>query len=206
MRSFRSRRRLAVVVISLGVGLAAVPSSATAACRPKHAHTVAKLGSSAIYSVATGAGDEYGTPTTIYGCLKGQRRASRLERFGSTTQATLTNVRFAGKYVAFAQTLTDVACSKYDPNNPQCTSHQLLSFNIRTAKRRARVDTAATAPVLVNAGWIAWTEPDSTTLRAVDSAGVRTLDEGPVDAASVRASGNVVSWMNGAEARQAQLQ
>jgi len=195
-------------MISLGLGFAAVvPSSAQGACKPKRAQTLAKQSGAALYSVATGAGDEYGTPTTIYGCLRGQRRASRLERFGSSTQATLANARFAGNYVAFAQTLTDVPCTKYDPSNPQCTSHQVLSFNVRTGKRRVRATTAAAAaPVLVTAGWIAWIEPGSTALRAVDSAGARTLDEGPADAASVRASGNVVSWLHGTEARLAQLQ
>jgi hypothetical protein len=168
------------VVISIGSGLgAAVPSSAAAACKPKRAHTLAKRGSSALYSLATGASDEYGAPTTIYGYLRGLRRTSRIERFDSTTQAALANVRFAGDYAAFAQTLTDVACNKYDPNNPRCKSHQLHSFKVRTGKRRARADTAVTAPVLVTAGWIAWTEPGSTALRAVDSARARTLDEGP---------------------------
>src|SRR4051812_17589848 len=109
-------RRLAVAVISLGAAAAAaVPASAAAACRPQHAHTVARHGGSAIYSVATGTGDEYGTPTALYGCASGRRRASRLERFDSTLDAALAHVRFAGRYAAFSQTLTDVACTKYDP-------------------------------------------------------------------------------------------
>jgi hypothetical protein len=135
MTSFRLRRPLAVAGLTLGAGLAAaVPSPAMAACKPAHAHTLGKHGGSALYSVATGRADEYGTPTTIYGCLRGQRRAAKLEAFDSSLDAALTNISFAGRFVTFDQTVTDVACTKYDPGNPQCTSQRRLSFNLRTGK------------------------------------------------------------------------
>jgi hypothetical protein len=138
MRSYRLRRPLAVAGLSLGAGLmAAVPSPAMGACKPKHAHTIAKHGGSALYSRATGPEDEYGRPTTLYGCTRGQRRAARLEHFDSGFDPAFTNVSFAGHWVTFDQTVTDIVCTKYDPGNPKCTSHKRLSFNLRTGKRRA---------------------------------------------------------------------
>jgi len=87
-----------------------------------------------------GEGDEYGTPTAESTVPERATTRIRLERFDSTTDAALDNVRFAGHYAAFEQTLSDVACGKYDPSNPLCTSHGLLSFNLaqREAPRARR--------------------------------------------------------------------
>src|SRR3954452_8350528 len=168
-------RMLILGAALLAALIAAAPASA--ACRPKHAHTIAKHGSSALYSVVTGDDDEYGAPVSVYVCAKGLRKAKRIQRFDSTTEAFYTGVRFAGRYVAFALMVTDVPCTKYDPGNTACITHRILSFNLKTGKRRARADTDATTLVLVPRGWVAWRE--GTAIKAVDSHGVRTLDAGP---------------------------
>jgi hypothetical protein len=176
-------RMLILGAALLAALIAAAPASA--ACKPKHAHIVAK----------------YGAPVSIYACTKGLKRAKRIQRFESGTEPTYAHLRAAGHYVAFALTLTDVVCTKYDPENPACVSRRIVSFDMRTGKRRALADTGSSSLVLVPRGWVAWRE--GTAIKAVDSHGVRTLDPGP--ASALRAAGNVVSWTNGTERRQATL-
>lgn len=197
--------------LAIAVGVSSDAAAANApSCSPRHAHVLGRHGGSRLFFLVTGAGDEYGTPITIFGCLRGHRRTVRLQRFDAETDVEVRHVRFAGPYAAFAETVTDLPCSKYDPANPACSSHQIASFDLRTGRRRARSSTVATALVLVRRGWIAWTQPAATTggtaLRAIDSLGPRPLDDGPIAPASVRSHGNVVSWLHGTELRRAWLQ
>jgi len=144
MPSSRSCRRLGVV-ISLGVGrpLPCPPAAAAATEARPHAGQARRL--RALLGRHRG-GDEYGTPTAIYGCLAGttriQARALRLHH-GRALDTSLRR-----PYARSEQTLSDVACGKYD-EQPAMHVTRICSFNPAQREAPRAAVTAATTPVLV---------------------------------------------------------
>lgn len=202
------RPLVALLAALAALGLAAASASATtiatrggrATCRRAGSRTLASSPTARIYAV-TGADDgEYGAPVTVYGCLRRRdRRRVVLQRFSSTRAVTVVGRRLAGRYAALAESVTDVACSKYMGAAPECTTARLASFDLTTGRVRALGSAPVAAFALTPQGWLAWVaKPDPLGLADVvarDSRGVRRLDRGAVDPASLSSAGSVVSWV-----------
>jgi hypothetical protein len=190
------------------VGAACARATASACHRPG-SRLLAQTRRARIFSVAGRGGGEYEAAFTVYGCLRARKHSVRLQHFGEGTLLDASLLRVTGRYAAFKETITDEVCDKYQPG-PQCTSTQLVSFDLRTGHRRVLASGADPARlVLVRRGWIAWFEAatDDAPARviAVDSLGRRTVDSGAIAPASLRAKGNVVSWRHDGETRTARL-
>ena len=109
-------------------------------------------------------------------------------------------------------------CSKYA--QPNCTTSVTASFDLRTGRRRGTAQGLTPAErdgtegftaadiALTTAGWFAWIPAPASSpqpLLAAASGGQRTLDPGPVDPPSLKASGNSVSWTSGGQPHSATL-
>lgn len=202
---------LALAVVAAG-SLAAPAAATTLVTRPGRATckragsvTVASSPQARVYALTGRDDGEYGPPTTIVGCWRAQpSRRVVLQRYGSGQAASFDGRRLAGRYVALQTTVVDVACSKYMGASPECITHRLASYDLRTGRHRAQGDGAPAALALTTRGWLAWvTPPDASGAAAVvaqDGAGRRQLDAGAIDPRSLSATADVVSWRrDGAE-------
>jgi hypothetical protein len=158
-------------------------------------------------------GGEYPGPVTVYGCYSVRHSPHRLLDFPEDSSGEFLKLgtagrraRISGHFAAFSLSFDDGPCEHYALSS-DCTSVLTASYNLRTGRRRAVADGSASDLALTPAGWFAWTSRGDAMhpLSAVDRAGTRTLDPGPIDAGSLRASGVVVSWTSGGAAHSATL-
>jgi hypothetical protein len=208
----RFAARIGVLLLVTGA-MAVLPAGASAAarapsCSAKGATVVARSGTSLLLARSQGGDDEYGPGTRVTTCRKGHRPVVLVSTGPGDSVAVSRGVFTAG-YVAFASSSYSTACTKYLGDDPQCHSAGVASYNRRTGRLRARGSGPADALVLTPAGWLAWLSPadagGTRTLQAVESHGARVLASGPIDPASVRATGSMVSWTDGGVAGAATL-
>ena len=206
--------RRARVLLALTSALIVVPSAAAATprCRPPSRDVVARSGSNVVFIRAM-PGGEYPGPVTVYGCYSVHHSARRLLDFPDDSSGEFLKLgpagrraRISGHFAAFSLSFDDGPCEHYALAS-DCTSVVTASYNLRTGRRRALADDSASDIALTPAGWFAWTSRGDAMhpLLAVDQAGRRTLDPGPIEAGSLRASGAQVSWRSGGAARSATL-
>jgi hypothetical protein len=189
--------RRALLLALAAVLLPAAP--AHAACRPSGSTVVARHGQIALYETSTDSADR------VYACVPHRPRVV-LQDFSPDLYPTFSGLRFAGHYAAFAETIGDINCGKYDPGNPLCVTYRVASYNLWTGHRRALAQAQAASLVLVPRGWIAWTERGIVTVvRAFDSLGPSTLDSGLIPPASLTSHGSLVSWSNDGARRAVRL-
>ena len=171
-------------------------------CKPAASHVLKHTRSVRILYVEHPAGeDEYGIPATVYACFPASHRRVKLFELASTEQWSPKIMRLTNRYFAVAATIDDVACEKYQ--QPGCTTSSVAAFRLSNGKERCAMRASATALALTSNGWIAWLA--GTTLSGCDSAGTRTLDDGNIAAASVRATGTTVEWQRDGQAKSAVL-
>jgi hypothetical protein len=155
-----------------------------------------------LYVEHPAAEDEYGTPATVYACFPARHRRVKLFDLASTVVWSPRIMRLTNRYFAVAATTEDIACEKYA--QPGCTTDNVAVLRLSNGKERcAAPRVSATALALTSNGWIAWLS--GSTLSACDSAGTRTLDQGNIDAASVRAVGSRVEWARDGQPQSAVL-
>ena len=154
-----------------------------------------------------------GSPSKrLYGCWKATgRRITLADAFedGYTTSATFSDVRLAGRYVAWYGTATDVSCKASCPPDYVATKSRVNSWDLRRRKRVRSADATVTSPglVLTERAGLAWVEGSgpSSQVRAADSSGTRVLDTGAIAPASLRAEISIVSWVRDGVERFARL-
>jgi hypothetical protein len=196
-------RRICVLLV-LGTALVMVPGAAatTRRCRPAARDVIARSGANVLF-VRARPGGEYAGPVTVYGCYSARHPPHKLLDFPEDNSGEFLKLgpagrraRIAGHFVAFSLSFDDGPCEHYALSN-DCTSVLTASYSLRTGRRRAvaRSPLAAADLALTHAGWFGWLPAGSDpSLLGVDSGGERTLDEGPVDAGSVRATSSGVAW------------
>lgn len=122
---------------------------------------------------------------------------------GDTPETVLT--AFNGTYAAFFIGWQSTTCSFYESAGAiDCSESLFESVNLATGRFRVNVTNEdpnttdpPTALVVTHAGWIAWVAHLTATSQPLlvrDSKGERTLDPGPIDVGSLRASGANVRW------------
>lgn len=198
---------LAAAAAVAAAGSLAAPAAATSlvarpgrpTCKRVGSRTIVSSPTARVYAIVGRDDGEYGAPVTVVGCWRAQeRRRVVLQRFGAGQSASVERKRLAGRHVALQTTVVDVACTKYMGSAPECVSHGLASYDLRTGRLRASGDGRATAFALADRGWLAWvTQPDASGAVAVwaqDGAGRRQLDAGAIDPRSLSVTVDVVSW------------
>jgi hypothetical protein len=214
----RLRRRVALTIATATLGtpsflVATTPSDAASrvsGCHPKRQQVVARKGGAVVFRRVTGPEGEYGAPSMLLACLNPRQRPVRIAEFSEGEAPFFErllgpNPVFAGHYVAFALDDTDIVCSKYEPSSPQCETHEVASYDLKTGHARARAAGTPAALVITERGWIAWVEGSAHSLLAFDSHGLHTLDAGPVDPRSLAARGQSVGWTSGGVAHTTEL-
>lgn len=205
---------LAAAAAVAAAGSLAAPAAATSlvarpgrpTCKRAGSRTIVSSPQARVYAiVARGDDQEYGPPTTIVGCWRGQEhRRVVLQRHRLGLAVFVDRKRLSGRYVALQTTVVDAACTKYMGSSPDCVSYGLASYDLRTGRRRAQGDGNPAAIALTTRGWLAWVrQPDASgaaTVFAQDGAGRRQLDAGAIDPRSLSVTVDVVSWTrDGAE-------
>jgi hypothetical protein len=191
--------------------IVAVPAhgaTRTSFCKPRHSKVLAHASGVRLIRVdRVSRADEYGVPVTLYACFPAKHRRVVLDSFDTTQSWTPKIIRITSRFVAYADQIDDVSCEKYAQQG--CVSSSVTVRTLRTGKARCAVSSAADALALTSNGWAAWRVPGSggapSVLRACNSAGVQDLDSGNIDAASVRASGDMVSWTRDGQPQSAVL-
>jgi hypothetical protein len=197
------------VLCSLAILLLGTIGSADAAkrhkrpyCKPANTKVLKHTKSVRILYVEHPADeDEYGTPATVYACFPARHHRVKLFDLSSTVVWRPTIMRLTNRYFAVAATTEDIACEKYA--QPGCTTDSVAVLRLSNGKERCGAASPASALALTSNGWIAWLS--GSTLSACDSAGTRTLDQGNIDAASVRAVGSGVEWARDGQPQSAVL-
>jgi hypothetical protein len=201
---------LALLAGSLGVGISveAAAKQKRAFCHPRHSKVLTKTSVVRMLYVEHPDGEDfYGTPATVYACFPKPKRRVKLFDIpaAETWKPDITRIR--NRYFAVAATSIDEVCGKYQ--QPDCVSHEVAVYGTRSGGVRCSRARTATALALTSNGWIAWLTSGGTgrpsTLWACDSAGVRRLDEGTIDAGSVRAVRHTVEWTGAGQPRSADL-
>jgi hypothetical protein len=187
-----------VALVAAAPAHGAARDARTTFCKPRHSKTLGRAHGVRLVLVAHPArADEYGEPVTLYACFPNSRRRVVLESFPSTVRWTPGIVRITPRYAAYAATGHGVACEKY--GGADCVRSAVTVRTLRTGRRRCLDSSAADALALTSNGWAAWRVPGSaeapSVLRGCDSDGVRDLDSGDIDPASVRAGGDTVTWV-----------
>jgi hypothetical protein len=192
-----SRALLSATILALALNTAAATAATPVKrrlCTVHHARTLATVGTTRLLSRDTNIGDEYGPTTTLYGCV-GRHSPRNLGEAYGIEPATL---RITPRYAAFSFRSSDVACSKYMPNDPACTTTGIRVFDLLTGRLRASAASEAQALVLSPRGRTAWVGfPGADGRRsvvAIDAAGQRTLATGVIDPASLVLVGETVTF------------
>jgi len=204
----------AALVLAIIALVAAIPADGAARearatfCKPRHSKTLAGAHGVRLVLVAnTARADEYGEPVTLYACFPTSRRRVVLERFPSTVLWTPRIVRVTPRFAAYTATGEGIPCEKY--GGTDCIRSAVAVRTLRTGRRRCFDSSPADALALTSNGWAAWRVPGSgevpSVLRACDSSGVRDLDSGDIDPASVRAAGDAVAWARDGQPQSATL-
>ncbi len=172
-------------------------------CKPSNSKVLKHTKSVRILYVEHVAQDdgEYGAPATVYACFPARHRRVKLFDIASTETWSPSIMRLTNRYFAFVATTDDVVCEKYQ--QPDCTRSNVADFRLSNGKERCGAPSPASALALTSNGWIAWLS--GPTLSACDSAGTQTLDQGNIDAASVRAQGTTVDWTRDGQPQSAVL-
>ena len=171
-------------------------------CKPRNSHVLKHTGRVRILYVEHPAGeDPYGTPATVYACFPARHRRVELFELASDEAWSPRIMRLTNRYFAVAATTDNVVCEKYQQHG--CMTSYVAAYRLSTGKQRCGTRVSATALALTSNGWIAWL--GGSTLSACDSAGARALDDGNIDATSVRAAGTTVEWQRDGESKSAVL-
>jgi len=207
MRVIRASFPLALAVAGLAV--AAGPAMAAPPCARPDTITLQKNRHVRVFETRAGAARDY--ERVLRACNRHTGHTVRLARAfddGYVTSATYGRVRLAGRFVAWSSSYTDVSCKAACPPGYESTTFAAHVRDIRLTKsRHAALDSRATALVLTRLGAIAWTTGSGGTveLSALDSAGRRVLDTGPIDPKSVTAAAESVRWTRDGEPRSQAL-
>jgi hypothetical protein len=177
-------------------------------CKPAHAKVLTRTGSVRIlYVEHPAAADEYGTPATVYACRPARKRRVKLFEVADTEIWSPKVMRIRSRWWAFAASTDDVACEKYA--QPNCMGSYVAAYDLKTGALRCSTRAAANALALTSNGWIAWLTAGAAgrpaTLSACDSGGVRPLDQGTIDPASLTASGPLITWARDGRPQSAML-
>jgi hypothetical protein len=209
MRTAQAVAMAAALVVALGASAAAQARPvAPGRCGFKGAEVLRAAGTARLVLRESGGDDLYGPESRIYVCVAGHQ-PKLLAAYEVGTIPTVSLVRFTARYVAFATSTVDTACTKYSGDDPACVSAAIASYDRRTGRVRARDDARPDALVLTAAGWPAWTVVDAAAgghvLAAKVGAQHLALGAGAIDPASLRAVGNTLTWTLGGDAQSATL-
>ena len=184
-------------------------------CLPPRGDVLRRSGSAVLFVRQTGRDDgKYGAPHSLFGCASSHQPRRDLFDFEDGDQPSLAVSAFTRPYAAFFLSWEATSCVFYESAGAEhCGETLFESANLSTGRVRLTVEQPETAPppvdlVVTHTGWIAWTVADSPGMPALiarDSAGERTLDRGPVDAGSLKVSGETVSWSDAGVAHTAVL-
>jgi hypothetical protein len=211
---------LALVLALLVVAATAPGASAgerdAARCKAKQSRTVV---TTRYVRVFERPGTRGFNATDLYGCLYSRGQRIKLDRAwddGLTRSDSYDLVTVGGRFVAWRHSRVDVSCKAACPEWHDTNPKWIDVYDLRERQRR-RVAADATGDVLVvtTTGGAAWLEQasspsepvlgDEFALRAYDRDGVRVLDSGRIDRASVTARGRVVSWVRDGRRYRAKL-
>jgi hypothetical protein len=192
-------------------------SPALRRCVPKRSQILARSGASVLFLRTTGPDDgKYGAPHSLLGCRKVAQRPVDLFDFEDGDRPTEVLTGFDGPYAAFYLGWAYTTCSFYESAGAEnCGTSLFESVNLSSGHVRVSLPSVREggpalprALVVTHSGWIAWVSGGpaaATPLLARDSKGQRTLDTGPIDAGSLRASGAAVRWKDAGIAHAAML-
>ena len=196
-----------------GVNLAR--TSRVQPCLPPRGDVLRRSHTAVLFVRQTGRSDgKYGAPHSLFGCSSSHQARRDLFDFEDGDQPTLAVAAFTPPYAAFFLTWQATSCAFYESAGAEhCGETLFESANLTTGRVRLTVEEPETAPpprdlVVTRVGWIAWISDGpsgSAVLSARDSAGERTLDRGPVDAGSLKVSGETVHWSDAGTAHTAVL-
>ena len=218
----------AVSALSLMAGSAGGAASADAnrparsasvrRCLPPRGDVLRRSGSAVLFVRQTGASDgKYGAPHSLFGCSSSRQARRDLFDFEDGDQPTLAVSAFTPPYAAFFLSWAATSCVFYESAGAEhCGETLFESANLSTGRVRLTVEQPETAPaprelVVTRVGWIAWTawtadgSSGAAALMTRDSAGERKLDPGPIDAGSLKLSGETVRWSDAGVAHTAVL-
>jgi hypothetical protein len=197
------------VVLALGVGASAQAKPvAPGRCGFKGAEVLRAAGTARLVLRESGGDELYGPESRIYTCVAGHE-PKLLASYEAGTIPTVTLVRITARYVAYATSTLDTACTKYSGDDPACRSAGIASYDRRTGRVRASAGGIPDALVLTTAGWPAWTVADAATghtLTAKVGAQELALGARAIDPASLTATGATVTWTLDGVAQSATLQ
>jgi hypothetical protein len=192
-------------------------SRARLRCVPRRSQTIARAGPSVLFLRQTGLDDgKYGAPHSLLGCRSARQAPVQIYEFEDGDRPSEVASSFAGPYAAFFLGWASTVCSFYESAGAEHCGRSLFeSVNLRTGRARLQLEGEASseaerprALLVTQGGWIAWVPGGAAPgapLLAQDSKGQRTLDAGPIDARSLRASGSAVRWSDGGVAHTARL-
>jgi hypothetical protein len=196
-----------VLLPALALALLLAVPGAAAARKPctRAGKTVAKNRYVRVYRVP---GDE---GTALRACNRRTRKSAELASAfddGYVLSEDYRSVRLARRFAAVVDDHTDVSCKADCPPDYVPTTHFVVVRDLkRRTSRRLQVSAQANELVVTTHGALAWTQGTGSQIEvhALDSAGARVLDTGPIDAGSLAVVGSTLTWQNGGQARQAEL-
>jgi len=148
----------------------------------------------------------------LYGCLRSAGRPLALaDSFddGYVLSGSWSDVRLAGRIVAWSDSTTDISCKADCPLGYEPTRYSIGVADLRQRRiRRISGVVAGRGLVLTNTGAVAWAEPaaaNAVAIRAWDRNGLRTLDTGAIEPASLTLEGSTVRWTKDGVASSATL-
>ncbi len=206
--------RLAAAGIAATVAATLVPAptaDAAATCRKAGSQTVAQNRTARVYSVAVASSDNY-VIARLYGCV---RRSGRRVRLAEATDddiyssSSWSDVRLAGRFVAWSYRSDDVSCKANCPPDYSPTRRSIHLYDLRRRTSRSIAERVSDgALVLTTFGALAWATEFATgdvVVRASDAEGLRTLDRGEIAPSWLRLDGAALHWTNAGQARSARL-
>lgn len=206
---------LTVASARAGGGVNLARTSRVQPCLPPRGDVLRRSHTAVLFVRQTGRSDgKYGAPHSLFGCSSPHQARKDLFDFEDGDEPTLAVAAFTPPYAAFYLTWQATSCAFYESAGAEhCGETLFESANLTTGRVRLTVEEPETAPpprdlVVTRMGWIAWSTdvPSGTSvLSARDSAGERTLDRGPVDAGSLKVSGETVRWSDAGVAHTAVL-
>ncbi len=193
---------LATVLVSalcLGAGGAASAPASTS-CKPSGSKALVKSRYARVYTRGR-VDTDTGETQRLYGCLYSSGRPLRLFEAsddGYVTSEGYADVRLAGRYVAWSETYYDISCKADCPPGYEPTTYGIGLADLRGRSHRSIAARVLDGALFVSKrGFLAWAQPGpgaTVAIRARDTAGVRELDAGGIDAGSLSLHGSEVSW------------
>ena len=200
----RSLRSLLVITLALAAVVSLSPGAALAkqpsACKLHGDSTEAKNQVARVFSAPREIeGDPAGS--RLFGCLRSVGRPLALaDAFddGYVLSGSWSDVRLAGRFVAWSDSTTDISCKADCPLGYEPTRSSIGVADLRRRRiRRISGVVAGRGLVLTNTGAVAWAAPaaaNGVAIRAWDRNGLRTLDTGAIAPASLTLDGSTISW------------